>query len=113
MGLIFQAGLMAGIRPGKGGAVSLTQAFPSPSSHIRNLAPYGRQILLLACERLHIIHRYLCAGGNTCLFCPSLTPKISQSNRCFKLAYTVADVSHARHTVQTLSIFRGQSLLVY
>lgn len=54
MGLIFQAvaqrWLRAGIRPGDGGAISLTQEFPSLSSRIRNLAPYGRQILLLACE---------------------------------------------------------------
>lgn len=54
MGLILQEvaqrWLMAGIRPGNGGAISLTQEFPSLSSYIRNLAPYGRQILLLACE---------------------------------------------------------------
>lgn len=54
MGLIFQAlaqrWLGAGIRPGNGGAISLTQEFPSLSFHIRNLAPYGRQILLLARE---------------------------------------------------------------
>lgn len=123
MGLVFQLGLRAGIKPGNGGAISLTQEFPSLSSHIRNLAPYGWQILLLACEWLHIIHRYLCAGEKTCFFffaieqnhmrwCFSLTPKISQSNRCFELAYMVADTSHARHRVQTLSIFRGQPLLV-
>lgn len=34
--------------PGKEGAISLKQAFPSLSSHIRNQAPYGAQILLLA-----------------------------------------------------------------
>lgn len=34
--------------PGEEGAISLKQAFPSLSSHIRNLAPYGEQILLLA-----------------------------------------------------------------
>lgn len=53
MGLIFQAVAQwwfGAVRPGSRGAISLTQEFPSPSSHIRNLAPYGRQILLLAYE---------------------------------------------------------------
>lgn len=123
MGLIFQAVAQwwfGAVRPGNGGAISLTQEFPSPSSHIRNLAPYGRQILLLAYEWLHIIHRYLCAfGGKTCFFfflaleqnhmfwrfplalAPACAPKISQSNRCFELANMVANTSHARHWVES------------
>lgn len=113
-GLIFRAAaqwrLRGGIRPGKEGAISPTKKFPSPP-HIRNLAPRGRQILLLACERRYIIHRYLCAfWGRTCFFAteqnhmfwhfsryPSLAPKISQSSRCFELASMVANTSHAKH----------------
>lgn len=47
MGLIFP---YMGFGAGNGGAISLAQEFHSLSSHICNLAPYGEQILLLACE---------------------------------------------------------------
>lgn len=46
----FRAGFRAGSWPGGGGAISLTQEFPLLSSHIRDAAPYGRQILMLAGE---------------------------------------------------------------
>lgn len=51
-----------------GGAISLTQEFPPLSSHIRDAAPYGRQILMLAGEWPRIIHRYLCAWGKDIFF---------------------------------------------
>lgn len=115
MGLICQVvaqrRLEAGIRPGCGGAISLTQEFPSLSAHIRNLAPYGRQILLLACEPLaYYTHIFMHFWRKDMLFfcnraksyvlaflCSSRAAEISQRNRCFQLANMVADASHATH----------------
>lgn len=113
----FQAGLRAGSWPRSGGAISLTQEFPPLSSHIRDVAPYGRQILMLASEWLRIIDRYLCAWRKDIFFkviCFGVlsvsTTTISQRNRCLELACVVADTSHAK--CQTLSIFGEQPVLV-
>ena len=123
MGLIFQAvaqwWLRAAISSGNGSAISLTQEFPPPSSHIRNLAPYGRQILLLACEWpvyytqilmcywrtdvLSFLHSSKLACFDVSLSFSShlALQRQVKATDVFELANMVPNTSHARHWVES------------